>query len=181
MTTMARMIALIRGINVGGTRKLPMAELRAACAEEGLGEVETYIQSGNLVLEGKTADAVERKLEALIQSRFGHDVPVVARKLAQWTGLIEANPFPDATEKEPNRVALLVSKDPLAKDVAEALAERARHDERIERCGAAIMIHYPKGQADTRLTPVLIDRLAGSPTTARNWTTVLKLRDMASA
>jgi uncharacterized protein (DUF1697 family) len=178
---MARLIVLIRGINVGSTRKLPMAALRAACAEEGLGTVATYIQSGNLVLDGEDAATIEARLATLIKDRFGHDAPVVARTAAAWDAMIAACPFPAEMRDDPARLALLVSKRPPAANAVAALAERARHDERIASCGDGIVVHYPAGQADTRLTPTLIDRLVGSPTTARNWKTVLALAEMAAA
>lgn len=178
---MARLIALIRGINVGSTRKLPMAELRVACAESGLGSVRTYIQSGNLVMEGTDAAATETALETLIAERFGLDVPVIVRTEAEWQALAAACPFPDEAEADPNKTMLLVTKAPLADGAVEALIERVRDDERIARCGAGLAIHYPSGAGSSRLSPSLIDRLCGSPATARNWNTVLKLIEMAEA
>lgn len=172
-------IALIRGINVGSTRKLPMAELRAACAEKGLGEVQTYIQSGNLVLDHASASGVETVLETLIHARFGHDVPVVARTAAQWRALIDACPFPDEADAAPKALHLLVCKKSPAKDAVDALRERAKHDEKIAAWGREIAIHFTNGAADTKLSPTLIDRLVGSPATARNWNTVRKLMEMA--
>jgi uncharacterized protein (DUF1697 family) len=178
---MARLIALLRGINVGGNRKVPMAELRAACSGAGLGTVATYIQSGNLVLDGADAAAIETALEALVKERFGHDISVVARTAADWDTLIAACPFQTEAKDDPGRTVLLVSKKTPAQDAVEALAGRAKHGERIARCGAGIAIYYPSGQADSKLTPTLVDRLIGSPATARNWTTVIKLAEMAKA
>ena len=176
-----RLVALLRGINVGGTRKLPMAELRTACADAGLGEVATHIQSGNLVLDGADPAAAEAALEALITKRFGLDVPVVARKAGDWAKLAAHCPFPAAAKETPNFVLLLVAKRPPAKDAVAALAARARYDEAVARCGPEIAIHFPAGSGKSKLTPALIDRLVGSPTTTRNWATVLKLADMAAA
>src|SRR5436853_6207191 len=101
---MARLIALLRAVNVGG-RKLPMAELRALCAGLGWEEVETYIQSGNVVFAapGKPA-ALEAKLEKAIEERFGIDVPVIVRSAAEWSAYVEANPFPKAARDAPNRL-----------------------------------------------------------------------------
>ena len=176
---MARVIALIRGINVGSTRKLPMADLRAACADAGLGTVATYIQSGNLILEHDDPSAAERALEAVIAARFKLDVPVVARTAATWDALVSACPFPDLAEAEPRSLHILVCKRPPAVDAVNALAGRARDGERIARWGKEIAIHFTNGAGTSRLSPVLIDRLVGAPATARNWNTVLKLREMA--
>ncbi len=178
---MSRLIALIRGINVGSTRKLPMAELRAACAEQGLGAVQPYIQSGNLVLDKGDPAKVEAALEKLIADRFGLDVPVVTRTAAQWAALIADCPFPEAARDAPNKLHLIACKAPPAPDAVEALAARAQHGERIVRCGGDLMIDFVGGVGPSKLVPALIDRLVGSPATARNWNSVLQLDAMARA
>jgi uncharacterized protein (DUF1697 family) len=98
----------------------------------------------------------------------------------QWTALIAACPFEAEARDDPKRTVLLVSKRPPAPDAVDALQRRAQHDERLAACGDGILIHYPQGQADTRLTPTLIDRLIGSPATGRNWATVLTQAGMAA-
>jgi uncharacterized protein (DUF1697 family) len=178
---MARLIALVRGINVGSTRKLPMADLRTACAETGLGEVQTYIQSGNLILDHADPAKAEAALEALIADRFGLDVPVIARTAAQWAELVATCPLPDEARDAPRALHLLLCKKPPAKDAIAALRDRAKHGETITRWGPEIAIHFTNGVADSKLAPTLIDRLIGSPATARNWNTVLKLDEMAKA
>jgi uncharacterized protein (DUF1697 family) len=176
---MARLIALLRAVNVGG-RKLPMADLRALCAELGWEEVETYIQSGNLVFRAEGGpEALEASLEGAIKARFGLDVPVIVRTAGQWAALAAANPFPDAARDEPNRLQLLVSKRPPEAGAAEKLMERAQSGEKVKAAGGALWFHYPDGVAASKLTPALIDRACGSPSTGRNWRTVVKLREMS--
>ncbi|MEO7178233.1 MAG: DUF1697 domain-containing protein, partial [Allosphingosinicella sp.] len=106
---MARLIALLRAVNVGG-RKLPMAELRALCGELGWKDVETYIQSGNVVFAaaGK-ADRIEARLEEAIKDWFGLEVPVIVRTSAQWSACVAANPFSKVGEEAPSRLQLLLS------------------------------------------------------------------------
>lgn len=175
---MARLIALLRAVNVGG-RKLPMAELRALCVELGWKDVETYIQSGNVVFGASgSAGAIEDKLELAIKERFGMDVPVMVRTASQWAAYIAANPFPKAAEEEPNRLLLLVSKRPPEGDAAAKLMERARAGESVEAAGGALWFHFPAGVGTSRLTPAAIDKAAGSPCTGRNWRTLLKLGEM---
>lgn len=178
---MARMIALLRAVNVGG-RKLPMAELRALCGELGWEDARTYIQSGNLVFSaaGK-ADALEAKLEKAIQGRFGLDVPVIVRSSAIWAAYVAANPFPKVGREAPNRLQLLVSKRPPEAGAAQRLTERAQAGEAVELAGGALWFHFPDGVGTSKLTPTLIDKAAGSPSTSRNWRTVLKLQEMAQA
>jgi uncharacterized protein (DUF1697 family) len=176
---MARFVALLRGINVTGRNKVGMAELRAAAGELGWSKVDTYIQSGNLVAEAPASQAeLEAQLEEAIQERFGISVPVVIRSAAEWPAYAVGNPFPEAAEREPNRLMLLLSKAPPRPDAADALQQRARDGELVRLVGDALWIHYPGGAGTSKLTPALIDRLVGSSATARNWRTVLKLQDM---
>jgi uncharacterized protein (DUF1697 family) len=176
---MARLIALIRAVNVGG-RKLPMAELRALCSELGWKDIETYIQSGNLVFSaaGK-ADSIEPKLETAIRERFGFHSDVMVRSADSWAAILAANPFPEASEAEPNRVLVGLSKVQLRSDAADALAARAAAGEQVREAGGALWFHYPAGVGTSKITPALIDRAAGSPVTGRNWRTMLKLGEMA--
>lgn len=175
---MGRMVALLRAVNVGG-RKLPMAELRALCAELGWADVATYIQSGNVVFTapGRPA-ALEKVLEEAIGREFGIDVPVIVRTAAEWAHYPPANPFPKAAEDEPNRLMLLLAKAMPAQGAEEVIQARAVAGERVRRVGDALWFHYPEGAGTSKLTPSMIDRAIGSPATARNYNTVLKLDAM---
>jgi uncharacterized protein (DUF1697 family) len=173
-------IALLRGINVGGHNKIPMPELRSVSAELGWGEVQTYIQSGNLVFTaGAAPSALEAELERAIERRFGLLIPVIVRAATDWPAYVKSNPFPDVCEKEPNLVMLGLSKSPPKADTEMRLQERAAPGERIVRVSDALWIHFGSGMARTKLSPALLDRLAGSPVTMRNWRTVLKLGELA--
>jgi len=178
---MGRMVALLRAVNVGG-RKLPMAELRALCAELGWQDIATYIQSGNVVFTytGKPA-AIEDGLEDAIAKRFGLEVPVIVRTAAEWAKLAAGNPFARAAREEPNRLQLLVSKKPPSRDAAAKLRERAQGGERVDAAGDALWFHFPEGVGASKLTPALIDKACGSPSTGRNYRTVLKLKEMLEA
>jgi uncharacterized protein (DUF1697 family) len=171
-------VALLRGINVGGKTSMPMAELRHVAASLGLEAAATYIQSGNLFFNAAAASGLEPKLEASIERRFGIQVPVMVRSSDQWSDFAAANPFMDAAEAQPNKLMMMVSKSSPDPAAAEALRARAAHGERIEIVGGAVWIHYPDGAGRTKLSPSLIDRLVGSPTTARNWRTVLKTKEI---
>lgn len=177
---MSTFIGLLRGINVGGHNKVPMAELRPLCAELGWGDVQTYIQSGNLVFTaGGAPAALETQLERAIERRFGLTVSVIVRAAKDWPAYVEENPFPEASEKEPNAVMLGLSKSPPKAGAEAGLRERATHGERIAQVGDALWIHFSNGVAGSKLSPGLFDRLVGSPVTMRNWRTVLKLGEMA--
>jgi uncharacterized protein (DUF1697 family) len=176
-----RWVALLRGINVGATRKLPMAELRELCATLGWREVATYIQSGNIIFTADgTAPELEAILEQAIAARFGLDVPVIVRSAGEWPRYA-ATPFEEAARVEPNRLMLMLSKQPPASNAESAIEERARDGEQVAVSGDAVWIHYPAGSGTSRLSPSLLDRLIGSPATSRNYRTILKLKEMLSA
>jgi len=178
---MKTFIGLLRGINVGGNNKISMAELRALGEKMGWENVQTYIQSGNIVFSasGKAA-ALEMELERAIVKRFGLSIPVVARAAADWPAYIKSNPFLGACKKDPHLVMLCLAKTSPKSDAAKALRQRAAAGERIEQIGDALWIHFPNGVARSKLSPALLDRVTGSSVTARNWLTVLKLQEMAS-
>jgi uncharacterized protein (DUF1697 family) len=177
---LVRYIALLRGINVTGRNKIAMPELRAACAELGWQDVQTYIQSGNLIFQADAAaEAVEAALGKAIDQRFGLSIPVIVRAASDWPAYVQANPYPKESEREPNLVMLALSKARPKPDAAEKLQERAASGERIAQAGDALWIHYPQGAGRSKLSPALFDRLVGSPVTARNWRTVLKINELA--
>ena len=175
---MTSFIALLRGINVSGQRKVPMADLRALCTGLGWEDVRSYIQSGNVVFSARAkAPALEAALEQALEARFGFAVDVLVRTAAQWAVYVRDNPLRDAAEAEPNRVMLALSKAPPAANALEKLRERAIQ-ERLEAAGEALWVHFPEGAGSSKLTPALWDRLVGSPVTARNWRTVQTLAEM---
>jgi uncharacterized protein (DUF1697 family) len=173
-------IALLRGINVGGHKTIPMSDLRALAAEIGWDHAQTYIQSGNLVFAASgRASVLETQLEQAIEGHFQLSVPVIVRAAADWARYAEDNPFPEAVKSGPNHVLLALCKAPPRPGAAFALQERADGGERVVQAGDALWIHFAGGIGRSKLSPAVLDRIAGSPVTARNWTTVLKLRDLA--
>ena len=175
-------IGLLRGINVGGHNKVPMAELRALAEGLGWQRVQTYIHSGNLVFAAKgTAAEAEGRLERAVEQRFGLQVPVVVRAAADWTRCAARNPFVEEVKHEPNHVLLALAKAALKPGAGDALQQRAADGERVVEAGDAFWIYFPGHIAKSKLTPAVLDRLAGSPVTARNWLTVLKLGELAQA
>lgn len=179
---MPRCVALLRGINVGGKHRVPMPELRAVGEALGLAEVQTYIQSGNLVFmaDGRPS-ALERTLEAAIAERFGLQIPVMVRTAREWRTYLDENPFPKASASAPNLVMLALPKAPLPGGVATALQARAVDGERVQEAGGALWIHFAGGSGRSKLSPAVLDRLAGSPVTTRNWRTVVKLGELLGA
>jgi uncharacterized protein (DUF1697 family) len=177
---MSRILLLLRGVNVGGHRKVPMEQLRQTCRDLGFGDVESYIQSGNLVVTAPgDAEAAAALLETALQQRFGFAVDVIARTARQWAAYAAGSPFPDAEEKQPNLLHLALSRQKPKPDAVAALRERASAGELIEAAGDALWVLYARGVAGTKLGPAVLDKAVGSPVTARNWRTVLKLHELA--
>jgi len=173
-------IALLRGINVAGHNKLPMRELRALCEELGWQDVRSYIQSGNLVFRSSSPRSLlEQTLEKAIEEHFGYSISVLVRSARAWSGLLKSNPFLKESEMEPNRVMLLLSKKAPERTAVRELTPYANNGERLRRIKSALWIHYPNGAGKSKLTPSVLARCMGSPVTARNWRTALKLEEMA--
>jgi uncharacterized protein (DUF1697 family) len=182
---MRTFVALMRGINVGSTRKVPMADLRALSSKAGLKRPETYIQSGNLIVDADGgADKLRSLLEKAMTARFGFAVDIVVRTAADWEHYVAGNPYDYASDAQasPKMVHLYLSCDPMKPGAADELKQKARSGERIVMAGGALWIDYgAKGVAGSKLSPLVIDRACGSPTTGRNWNSVLQIREMIEA
>jgi len=172
-------IALLRGINVGGNNKIPMAELRSLCAQNGLENTESYIQSGNLVFDSAlTSPEVENLLENTINQHFGLSIPVIVRTATQFRSIVAGNPFPVASDKEPNLVMLGLSKATPLVATPKELLNYAKLNERVKLVDEHLWIHFPEGSGRSKITPAVLDRVMGSVVTCRNWRTVQKLKVM---
>ena len=172
---MGKFIALLRGINVGGHRKVPMADLRALAEAEGLGDVRSHVASGNLVFESDAAAGVlETRLEKAIAAQFGFDVDVVVRSAAAWAKLAQANPFPKESAETPDRVMMTIGKRAAGEAEVAALRAKAAADERVERKGEAVWIWFGSGAGRSK-----IGTMPGKEIwTSRNWRTVQTLEEM---
>lgn len=175
-------LALLRGINVGGNKKVPMEELRSLAEAAGYANVKTYINSGNLMFRAADPrEELEATLEQAIAKKFGFTVDVVVRSLDEWEQYAKKSGFPDAEKARPNLLHLAVAKAPIAKGAAEALERVAKDGERVKALKDALWLDYADGVGRSKLSPAVLDKHAGSPVTARNWNTVLKLAELMRA
>jgi uncharacterized protein (DUF1697 family) len=168
---MPTFIALLRAVNVGGTGKLPMTELKSMCELAGFTSVRTYIASGNVVFDSaKPAAKVKAALEDALLRYAGKPVRVLLRTAAEMAEVAAANPFPQAA---PNRtVAIFLDDAPPADTLA---CVTGRKDEEIALGKREIYVHYGEGMAQSKLKI----RAAGDGT-ARNINTIAKLAQMAA-
>lgn len=176
---MARQIVLLRGINLAGRNRVKMPELRDALAEAGFGDVRTYVQSGNIVLTSDTsAKRTASTCEELISERFGLDIGVVVRTRAELAAIVERNPLgKDAVEPRRYQVTFLDAKpDP---EVVKRLAELAVPPERLVHIGRELYAWHPDGIGRSKLAAKLSGPGLGVVATARNWSTVTKLLELA--
>jgi uncharacterized protein (DUF1697 family) len=168
---MANYIALLRAVNVGGTGKLPMAELQAMCRDAGFAQVRTYIASGNVVFESRaTPKEVKSELEARLLAYARKPVGVVVRTASEMEAVLRANPFPKAA---PNRTVAIFLDDPPPPG-ALALAAGIQ-DEEMRLGEREIYIHYGAGMRDSKLRIP-----AAGIGTARNMNTIAKVADLAA-
>jgi uncharacterized protein (DUF1697 family) len=175
----ASVVALLRGINVVGKKKVPMATLRSLAEELGWRNVATYINSGNLVCAASGAPAkLAKSLEAAIEEEFGFDVAVIVRTAAEWRRYAAGSAFADAETTRPNHILLALAQGAPPKDAARALQPYCAGGERVAVRGDALWIDYASGVGRSKLTPAVLDRAVGSPVTARNWNTVQALARM---
>jgi uncharacterized protein (DUF1697 family) len=164
-------IALLRAVNVGGTGKLPMADLKAICEDIGLQDVQTYIASGNVVFSTNGAAAkVKAQLEERLCEYMGKPVGVLIRTHDEMAQVLASNPFPDAAG---NRVAVTFLNAPPPVDTVQTV--KNLRDEEIALGLHEIYIHYGSGMATSKL--IVPSAKLG---TARNINTVAKLVEMSA-
>lgn len=164
---------LIRGINVGGKAKLPMAALRTVLGELGYEDVRTYIQSGNIALDAAKTPDVElaATIEAAIKDRFGLEVPVAVRTHDELQAVVDANPFSDHLD-EPAKVGVGFAPARLSTAVRPVAGSV---DEFVIK-GREVYVYCPNGFGHSKLPN--LEAKAGPPVTLRNWNTVVKLLSM---
>jgi len=168
---MAGYVALLRAVNVGGTGKLPMNELKAMCEELGLSSVRTYIASGNVVFTSRKAEfAIKSALEKRLAAYAGKPVGVMVRSAAEMAQVAADNPFPKAA---PNRTLAIFLDEKPPKNALSGV--RGQKDEQIKLGRREIYVHYGDGMGQSKL--VIPAAKAG---TARNLNTVATLAKMAA-
>ncbi|MFF1700956.1 DUF1697 domain-containing protein [Streptomyces sp. NPDC058252] len=182
MTT--RYAALLRGINVGGAKKVPMAELRTLMEGLGYGDVRTYLQSGNAVFSADHGDedSLAAELAGAIEKHFGFTVGVLVRDHAYLTAVREACPFP-AAELEGKQLHTTYFSGPVdaerfaSVDPAAFLPEEFRLGDRV------LYLYAPDGLGRSKLAEALSRPrlLKGVTATSRNWNTVVKLEELTGS
>lgn len=174
---MTTWVALLRAINVGTGRKVPMKPLAKVFEDAGGTDVVTYIQSGNVVFghPARSAAKLASDLEARIRELAGFDVPVILRTAKEWQEVVDHNPF-EGVEPDKLHVFFLATKPPAGAENNIDLAAFAPEEMAI--VGREAYFHLPNGLGRAKLPAAAVPKLK-VPATARNWRTVLKLLALA--
>ena len=179
---MTRWVALLAGINVGGKTTVPMAELRTVFAGLGYQQVQTYIQSGNVLFEEDTGD--EGQLVAAIRpalsARFGWDIPVLLRTRPELEAVVAGNPFHDRQDDPTKLLVTFLAAKPAA-DRAARLQPPPGETGELALVGREIYLHTPDGYGRTKLNNAYLAKVLGVAATTRNWKSVTKLNELIAA
>jgi uncharacterized protein (DUF1697 family) len=168
---MPAFVALLRAVNVGGTGKLPMSELKAMCEGLGFCAVRTYIASGNVVFTSRKSEAaVKSALEKQLVAFAGKPLGVMVRSAAEMAQILADNPFPKAA---PNRTVAIFLDGKPPKDTLSGV--RGQKDEEISLGRREIYVHYGDGMGQSKLVIP-----AAKTGTARNINTIATLAKMAA-
>lgn len=175
---MKRYISMLRGINVSGQKQVRMAELKSMYKSLGLGNVQTYVQSGNVVFDSKGQDPVKlgKSIEAQIQETFGFSVPILIRSADDFRRILESHPF-----KNEDLVRVLVTflYEPPEQS---KLDDLSRYEDKVDRFALGeqeIYLFCPGGYGRSKLSNTFFERKLGVTATTRNWKTVNTLYEMA--
>ena len=169
---------MLRGINLG-KRQLKSAELKASVESLGFTDVKTLLASGNVVFTADETDpaALEQALHDALFKATGLKSEIFVRSPEEMAAVAAADPFPDATSERPSFVVVSFHRKPVDLAAVAKLAESHGGPERMHAIGRELYIDFPEGQARSVLHPAMSKAKLDSVNTARNWNTVLKIRD----
>jgi uncharacterized protein (DUF1697 family) len=170
----------LRGINVGGRNRVPMAGLRALIEAQGFGGVTTLLQSGNAVFTGaaKPAAALESRLEEAIARAMNVECACLVRTAGEWSRLVEENPFPAEAKRDAAHLLVVLLKAVPATGAAAALRSAIKGREQVACRGRQLYAVYPDGIGNSKLTLPLIEKHLGARGTGRNWNTVTRVAEL---
>jgi uncharacterized protein (DUF1697 family) len=177
---MTAVVALFRGINVGGNHKVRMDELKALHVTLGLRDVVSYIQSGNVVFTSEDEEAahLRKRIEEEFEKTFGFRSEALLRTSAELNEIIARSPFEGQSDKEPKWIAVTFLADHPESTAQEALLNSYAGPEEIHFHGKEMYIYYTEGMGRSKLTNNFIEKKLKTVGTTRNWNTILQLQAM---
>jgi uncharacterized protein (DUF1697 family) len=177
---MKKYLALLRGVNVSGKNLIKMKDFQAILQENGLDNVTTYIQSGNIIFESQLSDnkEVENKISQLISKKYGFDVPVIILTLTKLENLIEYNPFSAEANEEPTKVLISFFTDLPSTELINKFKAVNYETERFKFEGKYAYLYCMNGYGKAKINNNFFENKLKVKATTRNWKTVLKLFEM---
>ncbi len=176
-------LSLLRGINIGGHNKIKMADLKALYESLGLGQVTSYIQSGNVLFSSEENEPKEKlasRISLAIEAKFGFGVPVVIRTKEEMLQIVTQNPFTEEAETAPDKmVVMFLGSAPDVVTLAK-VKEKIDDNSRFAFTGNTLYFFYPDGYGQTKWHSNFFEKQLRTTVTARNWTTTCKLAAMAT-
>ena len=175
---MTRWLALLVAVNVGG-KTVPMAELRTVFTDLGFQQVQTYIQSGNVLFEADTEQEATllKVIRPALSAAFGWDIEVLLRTLPELDAVLAGNPFTGGQDDPTKLLVTFLAAEPAA-DRAAKLKPPAGETGELKLVGREIYLHTPDGYGRSKLNNANLAKLAGVAATTRNWKSVGKLREL---
>ncbi len=174
---MPKYISILRGINVGGKRKLLMTELKELYKELDFESISSYIQSGNLIFNCSETNTtlIESLISDAIFERFGYKVPVIVKSSKDWKEIIRSNPF---TNKEINSLHITLLKEEPSEVLAQAFESIDFAPEQFRLIGQCIYIKCQGKYHQSKLSNAAIEKHLKVEATTRNWKTAIKLTEL---
>jgi len=174
-------VALLRGVNLAGHRKVAMADLRDLFSTLGFANARTLLQSGNAVFDGgsRAPARIEALLESAAEKHIGLRTEFFVRTADDWKALVARNPFPEQAKRDPGHLVVVFLKEAPAAARVKALRAAIAGREIVEAEGRHAYVVFPDGIGRSRLTHSIIEKHLGTRGTGRNWNTVTKLGSLA--
>lgn len=173
-------IVFLRGINVGGQKKIRMADLRACLLKAGFRSVRTYIQSGNIIVKSpESRQVITHQIQQLIHDNFGFDVPVLSLRFEKLREIINANPYPATEEDNKGIYFVLLFEEPDSTLMDNLQAEKYEKEE-FSVTPSCIYLNCRQGYGKTKFNNNFFERQLKICATARNWRTMKMLEQLAT-
>ncbi len=177
---MSKYISILRGINVGGKRKILMTDLKALYSKLGFNNIITYIQSGNVIFEANDTSNIaemENKIAQEISTQYGFDVPVIIRTMEAWNTAINENPFFDENI-DIKQFHLTILKEIPNPELVHNLSDKDYAPDKIHIHSNHVYIQCEGKYHQSKLTNNFIEKKLQTSATTRNWKTVLKINEL---
>ncbi|MEZ5009308.1 MAG: DUF1697 domain-containing protein [Chitinophagales bacterium] len=178
---LVKYISILRGINVGGKRKILMEDLRAMYKALGFSDVITYIQSGNVIFNTSTTNLkeLEEKIKDSIAKKFGFDVPVIIRSIEEMQQVVSENPFSNEADFEPKKLYVTFLSEPIDRVYENNILPQEYLPDRFKIMGQHIYVYYAEKISSSKLIQSLFEKQYKVTATTRNWNSVNKLVELA--